>query len=436
MSAAWRVELFRLGVIAAVSIIGALLTGHGFVFLSLGLGAYVAAHLFYLVRLRDRLQESGKGAPLAASGLWADVFALVDRLQTRSRKRKRRLSRFINRFREATTVLPDAAVIMDRHARIEWSNPGGVQLLGLRWPSDVGKALTERFNDPTFKEYLANRDYQQPLEIPSPTDESIILGIWIMPFGKKRQQLLIGRDITSVYNLERVRRDFVANVSHELRTPLSVISGHLETISDAEASPEDLHRPVEVMREQAARMENIIGDLLLLSRLEMEGDLPPQTPVDVAQLLAATVAEAKVLSGDQGHDFSIDVDPEVGLLGSAQELRSAFSNLIFNAVQHTPMRTRIAVRWARSNGGAILEISNDGPGIAARHIPRLTERFYRVDSARSRETGGTGLGLAIVKHVLERHGSELRIVSKSGHGITFGCEFPKERCSFDSSSAG
>ena len=434
MSADWRVDIYRLGVIVAVSALVGVFTEYGFAFLSIGLGAYLGLQGFYLVRLRGRLQESGKGAPVAASGLWADVFTLVDRLQTRSRKRKRRLSRFIDRFREASTVLPDAAVIMDHHARIEWSNPAGARLLGLRWPSDVGKALTERFQDPTFKEYLANRDYQQPLEIPSPTDESIILGIWIMPFGKKRQQLLIGRDITSVYNLERVRRDFVANVSHELRTPLSVISGHLETISDTAGSSDDLHRPVEVMREQAARMENIISDLLLLSRLEMEGDLPGQTPVDVAQLLAATVAEAKVLSGDQAHDFTIDANPEVGLLGSAQELRSAFSNLIFNAVHHTPMRTRVAVRWARSNGGAILEISNDGPGIAARHIPRLTERFYRVDSARSRETGGTGLGLAIVKHVLERHGSELRIVSKAGHGITFSCVFPEERCSLESSS--
>jgi two-component system phosphate regulon sensor histidine kinase PhoR len=254
-----------------------------------------------------------------------------------------------------------------------------------------------------------------------------MLSLRITPFGeRKRQRLVVARDITKVYHLNMIRRDFVANASHELRTPLTVIAGFLENLVDSQETPERHRRPLQLMSNQTERMRSIVEDLLTLSRLEMDDLSTEAVPVDVPEELALILHEARALS-DGRHHFSVDIDPGLLILGNPMELRSAFSNLIYNAVNHTPAGTQIQVVWKADRRAVLFAVQDDGAGVAPEHIPRLTERFYRVDKARSRASGGTGLGLAIVKHVLNRHDARLIVVSEAGEGAVFTCRFPASR---------
>jgi len=267
------------------------------------------------------------------------------------------------------------------------------------------------------------------VEIPSPVDDKVHLSVQVIIYGDN-QRLLIARDVTRLRRLEAMRRDFVANVSHELRTPVTVLVGYLETLEEDAECARRWARPLALMREQATRMRRIVDDLLMLSRLETEdaGHHPrARQPVDVPALLGRIVEEARALSGPRGHRIGLEAERGLGLAGSEGELASAFTNLLANAVQYTPEGGEIRVRWWSDAAGAHLAVSDTGIGIAPEHIPRLTERFYRVDVARSRATGGTGLGLAIVKHVLQRHDARLHIESEPGRGSTFRCDFPPER---------
>jgi two-component system, OmpR family, phosphate regulon sensor histidine kinase PhoR len=264
------------------------------------------------------------------------------------------------------------------------------------------------------------------MELAPEHDRAIMLSLRITPFGeRKKQRLVVGRDITKIYHLNMIRRDFVANASHELRTPLTVIAGFVESLQDAPSTPSGHRRPLTLMRNQADRMCCIIDDLLTLSRLEMHDSPEEQAIVDVPDELRLILQEAQTLSAGR-HCLEARVDEDLLLLGSQPELRSAFSNLVFNAVKHTPEGTHIEIVWQRDPFGARLSVEDNGPGIPAEHLPRLTERFYRVDRARSRESGGTGLGLAIVKHVLNRHEARLTIASEVGGGSVFACRFPRQ----------
>jgi two-component system phosphate regulon sensor histidine kinase PhoR len=278
---------------------------------------------------------------------------------------------------------------------------------------------------PTFTEYLEADHFEQPLEFTSPVDEAMYLLLRVVPYGRSGKLVLI-RDISRLQRLEQVRRDFVANVSHELRSPLTVVMGYLESIADDSEVPERWHRPVGQMKEQAERMYTIVEDLLRLSSLEQDPGGAGKHLVQMAEMLASIAADARRV-GNGAHTFSLDVDPELQLLGEYNELFSACSNLILNAVRYTPENGMIAIRWRAAETGARLEVRDTGIGIESHHVPRLTERFYRVDKARSRELGGTGLGLAIVKHVLMRHDSHLEVESEIGEGSCFSCEFPLSR---------
>lgn len=425
---AWKTELVWLAGIAMLTLVADALSGYAWPVLSLGLAFYTGRQLHHLTRLASALRTRRRIEPPYPNGLWRQIYQQIRHLQTGSQRRKRRLARFITRFRKAATALPDAVVILGSHGEVDWANPAAGDLLGVPWPQGNGRLLTALVDHPVLTEYVQVRDYRRPLELHSPVNKTVVLSIHVTPFGKKRQRLVVARDITRVYHLDQVRTDFVSNVSHELRTPLTVISGFLESLADSGEECAQWSRSVELMQQQAARMQRIIEDLLILSRLEMEEEevTLETTPVPVPRLLASIVEEARSLSGDAGHVISLEADPALWLQANTHELRSAFSNLIFNAVRHTPGHTEIHVLWEANEQGAYLSVRDSGEGIPALHIPRLTERFYRIDKGRSRESGGTGLGLAIVKHALNRYGGELQIASEVGRGSTFTCRFPND----------
>jgi two-component system phosphate regulon sensor histidine kinase PhoR len=423
----WFVELARSAAFLLLCGILGVMTGHLLVALLAGTVILLGWHLAQLLPLVRLLSDGSLTDWPLQSGLWRTALARIAALRTGNQKRKRKLSRFIKRFREAVTALPDAIVILGKDGIIEWFNPAAQDLLGLGRPRSLGQPLETQLDHPLLAEYLDAGDYTRALEFSSPVNKAKILSLRITPFGKKkRQHLLIAREITRVYHLDKARRDFVANVSHELRTPLTVISGFLETLADAERDSPDLARSRGLMLQQSLRMQNIIDDLLTLSRLEMDDRADTSQPVPVPSMLGSVVDDARALGVNSGHVIELEADGAVWLKGNAMELRSAFSNLVFNAVRHTPPRTRVDVKWGTAEKGPFLTVSDTGEGIAARHISRLTERFYRVDKGRSRNTGGTGLGLAIVRHVLTRHRGDLKVTSEAGKGSAFTCLFPAD----------
>ncbi len=422
-----KIELSQLfGVILVCLTIGYLI-GHPWLSLIPATVIYVAKHAFYLIRLSQIIFREQQISPPYPPDIWGLIYKELARHRMRSRKRKRTLNRFASRFRKVASSLPDGLIMLNKAGQVEWANPAANQLLNISWPRDEDVPLTQLLHIDDLQEYLESPDYQKPLEFPSPVNKAIIISLRVTPFGsKKSQRLVVVRNITEIYNLNQTRRDFVSNVSHELRTPLTVISGFLENLSENEMLSFQ-RRPFVLMLQQAERMNSIINDLLTLSRLEMGNAASSEKPVMVADLLQKIIDQAAVLAEQKGgYDLNLEVDSELCLLGEESELQSAFSNLIFNAVIHTPPKTRIKVSWRREGKVACLQIEDSGPGIEQQHIPRLTERFYRVDKARSRQSGGTGLGLAIVKHIIARHDGELRISSQPGVGSQFVCTFPEE----------
>lgn len=339
------------------------------------------------------------------------------------RTRARRLLGQLRDLRDAAAAMSDALVLLDADGRVRWCNPSAQRLLRLAWPRDRGVNLSERNAGNALGTWLREGG-NGPEDVAAPGDPAVRLQVDLIAYGRHRQ-LLLARDISRVSQLEQVRRDFVANVSHELRTPLTVIHGYLELL-DPEDAPA-LAPVLDEMRAQSHRMRRIVEDLLELSRLEMQPSLPEER-VAMAPLLASLQREAEVLSRGR-HRIALEDDAHADLLGSPKDLHSAFSNLVSNAVRYTAEGGSITIRWRRTRGGAEYSVTDTGYGIPAEHLARLTERFYRVSSSRSRATGGTGLGLSIVKHVLNLHGARLRIESEVGKGSTFACVFDAARLS-------
>lgn len=375
--------------------------------------------------LRQWLLGDTSLEPPELPGAWGEVLDALARIQKRTRAREVSLRRIINRFQQSSAALPDAVIIIDRNNSLEWWNLAAERLLGLRQDLDRGKPLLNLVRDPLFVDYYHRGDYQEPLELPSPLGDETRLQYQISLFGEN-DRLLVARDITRLTQLEQTRQQFVANASHELRTPLTVIRGYLETFLDQEL-PKPLQRGLSQMQQQARRMENLVQDLLLLSRLEATArQTASLKPVLIQSLIGHIHEDAVALSGERNHRFELQIDPHHDLLGLPAELQSALSNLVFNAVRYTPDEGRILIRWWVDRSGGHFSVTDTGIGIEARHIPHLTERFYRVDDSRSSASGGTGLGLAIVKHVLMRLGARLEIQSTPGKGSCFSCHFPAE----------
>ena len=429
----WLVELRRVTA-------GALAFGvAGFLFdataaaLLLGTLAYLAWHLRQIYVTQQWLAHR-KHRPLPrARGVWAPIATSLERLDRRSRKRKRRLRNFIGRFEQAAGAFPDAAVILRIDGGIVWMNAAAAPLLGLR-SQDLNQPISNLIRNPAFVAYLEGERFETPLEMVSPVDDGMHVQVRVVPYGHDRH-LMLARDLTRLKRLEQIRQDFVANVSHELRSPLTVIVGWLETLAHDEAAPERWRRPVSQMSQQSGRMCRIVEDLLKLSRIEGTPGAAGRLPVPVADLLESVQGDALGISEDS-HRIRLEADRGARLLGDCNELYSAFSNLVFNAIQYTPDGGEIRLCWRREEEGACLEVEDTGIGIDERHLPRLTERFYRVDKARSREVGGTGLGLAIVKHVLMRHDATLEIRSRIDAGSTFTCRFPASRVVAGAEEAG
>ncbi len=336
--------------------------------------------------------------------------------------RARRLAAQLRNLLDAARSFPDALVLLDGCCRVRWFNPAARRLLGLGWPQDRGVVLTQRFRGSELGHWLSAPG-NSSIELTSPADESLVLSTTLIPFGH-RQKLLLARDISHTSRLEKVRRDFVANVSHELRTPLTVIHGYLELL-DGEDVPA-LASVLTEMRAQSRRMGQIVEDLLTLSRLEMQQHLVEEEVVSMTPMLASLRKEADALSQGR-HSVSVEDTARADIRGSTKELHSAFSNLVSNAVRYTPTGGSVTIGWRRTEKGIEYSVRDTGYGIPANHLARLTERFYRVSSSRSRELGGTGLGLSIVKHVLNLHQGRLLIDSEPGKGSTFTCVFDASR---------
>lgn len=320
----------------------------------------------------------------------------------------------------------DAVVMLDRHGDLEWWNSAAAQMLGFQTPHDRGQHITNFLRDPRFVAYFNARDYREPLTLASPIRDDVTLQYQVTLFGDN-ERLVMARDISRLHRLEEMRRDFVANVSHELRTPLTVLTGYLETYLDqADQLPSRWQRGLGQMQEQTQRMQNLVEDLLLLSKLETDQTRDDPAPLDMATLLENIRDDAANLCAGS-HEIALDIHADHCLLGDEGEIRSAVSNLVFNAVRYTPAGSTVTLRWKTWKEGATVEVEDDGEGIDPVHLPRLTERFYRVDKGRSAANGGTGLGLAIVKHVLLRHDAHLDIDSHPGRGALFRCVFPATR---------
>ena len=426
MPASLREELWLLLGIAAVAMVAGLLTERLLLCLLLGLCAYLAWHLLQLLRLPRQIAGNPSPELPRPYGLWKDVSRELDALHTDIGQREHRLSDFRNSFQDAISALPDAVVILEQTGRIEWMNPAAERLLGIHYTS--GQRLLDLVRDPILGEYLGNKAFEQPLAFSPPANRSRIVSLCVTSLGGDQpQQMIVASDITRQYHLDSAQLDFVANISHELRTPLTVISGLLEQMQTGNSRLPGDQRCIELMQSQALRMGELIADLLTLSRLESNARPPAADEIDVAELLTAIADEAHALGKSSAHVVQLHIESAAGLRGERKDIHTAISSLVTNAIKHTPNRTAVDIRWRVDDAGGYLSITDNGEGIAARHLPRLTERLYRVDSSRSRDTGGTGLGLAIVKNILDRHGAELKISSTVGRGSTFSCHFPADR---------
>ncbi|HET8848380.1 MAG TPA: phosphate regulon sensor histidine kinase PhoR [Marinobacter sp.] len=360
-------------------------------------------------------------------GLWGDIFDRLHKLHQTHLMTQDKLRAQINRVQESTNAMRDGVIMTDARGAMEWWNGSAEYLLGFRRSSDRGQYIHNLIRNPAFKAYFDARDYREPLDLPSPAKPHLRLQIQISLFGDN-DRLIVAKDVTRLYQLEQMRRDFVGNVSHEMRTPLTVISGYLETLVDhADELPPKWRRAINTMAAQSSRMEALITDLILLSRIETGEHMVDDTLTDVEALLKQICHDARALSGERQHRITANITDHRLLKGDESQLRSAFSNLIFNAVKYTPAGGEITVSWSTNRDGAHLSVRDTGIGIDPVHIPRLTERFYRADPSRHKDTGGTGLGLAIVKHVLINHDGNLEIKSRVGEGSEFICHFPRER---------
>ncbi|ATE62152.1 phosphate regulon sensor histidine kinase PhoR [Thauera sinica] len=397
-----------------------------------GLIALSAHDRYQLHRLLAWTREP-MGTPLpTARGYWGRAFAEFERRSRQSYEVRDRLTHALGRFQSASQAMPDGVLYLSGAGTIEWLNVRAEQHFGLDRAHDLGAPMTHLVRNPEFVRYLQSRHYGEPLVMHAGRGAGLTLQVQVIPFGED-QYLVLSRDISQLERLETMRRDFVANVSHELRTPLTVIDGFLETLSDGldDFDHDEVHRYLVLAHEQSGRMRRLIDDLLTLSVLETGAPAPVEEGVDVADLMHEVHKETELLSGGR-HTVTMKLEGGGVLHGSRKELHSAVANLTSNAVRYTPTGGHVEIGWRRrADGGGEFWVQDDGIGIEAGHIPRLTERFYRVDRGRSRETGGTGLGLAIVKHILTRHQAEMGVQSRPGAGSRFTVRFPPARITQD-----
>ena len=381
--------------------------------------AYRAQQLFKLGRW---LQDARPETIPEAGGIWDEVFSKLYQMVKQHNQTKQDLAAELHHIEQATAALPEGVAILNEANRIEWCNPLAQQLFDLDPEQDIMQDITYLVRQPEFVEYLHESNFNEPLIMRPVRHEEMVVSIKLIPYGGDKRLLII-RDITQFERIESMRRDFVANVSHELRTPLTVVSGFVENLQDMpDLNQDSARRALHLMAEQARRMDNLVADLLTLSRLENEQSPLREEAVDMGELLNEVCQDGMSLSGGK-HTLRLEIASAANLFGNRDELRSAFGNLLSNAIRYTPEGGSILLRWFERGGQPVFSVQDSGIGISAQHIPRLTERFYRVDRSRSRATGGTGLGLAIVKHIALRHQARLEVLSEEDKGSTFSLVF-------------
>jgi len=431
----WKAFWLGLCLIALCLIIG---TAKGvipaLIVLAAGLFIYLAGHLYWLNKLQIWLKNPNPDNTPTGLGIWKDIFNALFQNQRKHERAELELKSSLEDFKRATNALPDGIVVLNRRNEIEWCNPPAEAQLGLDLSQDVNQAIHNFVRYGQFINYLQDEHYGEPIQLKSIRNPEIMLQIQLIPFGTE-QKLLISRDVTAQEKTDTMRRDFIANVSHELRTPLTVVGGFLETLNDTKGMvTESAKGYFDMMIEQTSRMRRIIEDLLTLSRIESNSEAPQDTVINMALLLNMIQNDANGLSNGK-HKIHLEADKNLNISGSQEELLSAFSNLVSNAIRYTPEGGDIYINWQLRNEQAVFSVRDTGIGIEQKHIDRLTERFYRVDRGRSRDTGGTGLGLAIVKHILTRHQAKLEISSEFGAGSTFSIVFPKSRIAHNEQAA-
>lgn len=400
-----------------------------------GLLLYLANHIFWLNQLQTWFKKPDLKTIPDGIGLWEGLFNLLLKYERTNKYNQTQLNAALERFNLATSAMPDGLVILGASNEIEWCTANAEKQLGLDLSTDKNLPVVNLIRDSGFIAYLYNEKYDEPFKLKSWRNPEVVLDVQLIAMANN-QKLLISRDMTQLEKVDVMRRDFIANVSHELRTPLTVVGGFLETLGDMEgAVPASLQGYFAMMEEQTVRMRRIIEDLLTLSTIESNTGSPDNSEIDMASLLKSVQNDAIGLSqglNKASHRILLEADTTVNLKGSIDELRSVFSNLVSNAIRYTPVdaakgQGEIVISWQMQNKQPVFAVRDSGIGIEPQHIERLTERFYRVDKSRSRETGGTGLGLSIVKHILIRHQAKLDIRSEFGVGSTFSVIFPKSR---------
>ncbi len=423
-AALWFIAL-RAGAAAAAGALCGWPFGYPLAGVAIALFLMLAWNLFNLYRLHRWLRDSSRMNPPRTSGIWEDVVSGVVRLHRRKRFHKQRLLEVFRELRRSSAAMPDGVVVLNDAWEIVWFNRAAGRLLDLRRGVDTGLRITNLLREPAMARYLASERFDEPLVIARGTEPQVSLSLQIVPYGGE-QHLLLVRDVSRQMALETMRKDFVANASHELRSPLTVVSGYLETmLSDEQVDP-GLRAPLEEMQRQARRMNDIVSGLLDLSRFDAATREAGSEDLDIPALIA--VLRKDVLARPRHPEVRVELESDAHLAGDQAEILSAFSNLVDNAVKYTPHTGLVRLIWqVNARGEARFTVVDTGPGIAPEHLPRLTERFYRVDPGRARDAGGTGLGLAIVKHVLQHHGATLEIDSKPGAGSRFSCVFPPRR---------
>lgn len=411
--------------VAAIAATAGMLFGEtiGWAAFSAAMLSLLVYHLKHVAALAAWLARPEPGKVPAGFGTWDNIFASLYRFERSAARQERQLAQALARSRQAGQALPDGVVILNAENRIEWCNETAEGHFRLDPQGDVGQPITNLVRQPDFVAYVETGDFAKPVRLRSHGGK--VLSVLLIPYGEA-QKLLLSRDVTQLEMIETTRRDFVANVSHELRTPLTVLTGFLETVRELKLDPQRMRDYLNLMNEQTRRMEHIVDDLLTLSTLESAPEPSREGPIGMARLLQKLKVDAEALSGGRQR-ITLQATEGYDLAGAEREIASAFGNLVSNAIRYTPAGGEVRLIWRASPEGAQFTVEDTGIGVDAHHIPRLTERFYRVDRGRSRETGGTGLGLAIVKHALIRHQGTLEVQSEPGKGSRFSACFPAHR---------
>ncbi|WP_371186449.1 phosphate regulon sensor histidine kinase PhoR [Thalassotalea maritima] len=399
--------------------------GHVWLVLWLVTAVNLALHYRHLLAVIQWLWHKNLLYPPESNGIWGHVYDGIYRRIRYYRSRQKQLNFRIKQYRDGAEALPDAAVVLDLNYKIGWSNKKANRLLGIRWPQDSGQRITNLVRSLVLNKYVEKSDFSEPCALVSPENPNQQLELRFMNYGDD-QYLLLARDVSQLKRIEKMRRDFVANVSHELKTPLTVMRGYVEMMQDHDSMPTQWQKSLRTVEDQVTRMDRLVQQLLVLSRVESHNEDDIRHQINLPKLIDAVMEDIYFLNQEKQHELILDITPELGILGVESELKSACSNLIVNAMSYTQHAGTIKISWQKVNDKCIFSVEDNGCGIAEQDILRLSERFYRVDKSRSRDTGGTGLGLAIVKHVATNHKGRLKIRSELGKGSCFSLEFPVE----------